>query len=169
MSHISTLQLSEMAGITKRHCQRLLIAGHVPNAVRTSGGHWSIPDSAKVRKWIAKTKDSKHERRLSAAYSEPAMVTEKANHINGLHRKYLSAVNDAKAELDNLYMSCVHAGMLFSQISKKERAAWLRDNLPHIDQKQMVAYISIANTYKRRKQSAIDRRFFSLLDIVTKR
>jgi hypothetical protein len=59
--------------------------------------------------------------------------------------------------------------MLFSQISKKERAAWLRDNLPHIDQKQMVAYISIANTYKRRKQSAIDRRFFSLLDIVTKR
>jgi hypothetical protein len=62
MSHISTQKLSEMAGITKRHCQRLLIAGHVPDAVRTSGGHWSIPDNAKVRKWCKRMKAEKHQR-----------------------------------------------------------------------------------------------------------
>ena len=62
MSHITTLQLSEMAGITKRHCQRLLVAGRVPDAVRTSGGHWMIPDNAKVRKWCKKMRDEKHQR-----------------------------------------------------------------------------------------------------------
>jgi hypothetical protein len=62
MSHITTLQLSEIAGITKRHCQRLLVAGRVPDAVRTNGGHWMIPDNAKVRKWCKKTRDEKHQR-----------------------------------------------------------------------------------------------------------
>jgi hypothetical protein len=78
MSHISTLQLSEMAGITKRHCQRLLIAGHVPNAVRTSGGHWSIPDSAKLRKWITKQKNEKHTRKVApVVYSSPVIPNKK--------------------------------------------------------------------------------------------
>ena len=63
MSHITTLQLSEMAGITKRHCQRLLNAGRGPDdAVRTSGGHWSIPDNAKVRKWCKGMQAEKHQR-----------------------------------------------------------------------------------------------------------
>jgi hypothetical protein len=62
MSHITTLQLAEMAGITKRHCQRLLVAGDVPDAVRTSGGHWSIPDNAKVRKWCKTMRAEKHQR-----------------------------------------------------------------------------------------------------------
>jgi hypothetical protein len=165
MSHITTLQLSEMAGITKRHCQRLLVAGEVPDAVRTSGGHWSIPDNTKVRKWSAKQKNGKHERKLSAAYSDPAMVKEKANQINGLDAKYLSSINGAKTALEKALMACVEIGLLITQISKKERAAWLRENLPHINQKQIAAYLSIANTYKRRKHSAIDHSFLKLLEI----
>jgi hypothetical protein len=78
MSHISTLQLSEMAGITKRHCQRLLIAGRVPDAVRTDGGHWLIPDNAKLRKWIAKQKNEKHTRKVaSVVYSSPVIPNKK--------------------------------------------------------------------------------------------
>lgn len=53
MSHFTTSQLAEKAGITRRQVQRLLDGGDVPelDAVRTPGGHWRIPDSPAAKKW----------------------------------------------------------------------------------------------------------------------
>lgn len=53
MSHLTTSQLAEKAGITRRQVQRLLDGGDVPelDAVRTPGGHWRIPDSPAAKKW----------------------------------------------------------------------------------------------------------------------
>ena len=161
MSHITTQQLSEMAGITKRHCQRLLIAGHVPDAVRTSGGHWSIPDNAKVRKWIAKQKNNKHERKAVA------IPPTKANQIKASHSEFVSSIDNAKEKLNAVMMACVEIGGHIAEIPRGQRMAWLRDNCPKLSHKQIAAYLSIANTYKKRKgKNVIDRRFFKMLDIV---
>jgi len=55
MSHFTTQKLADAAGITKRHCQRLLSSGKLDSlgAERRPGGHWQIPDSAAVRAWAA--------------------------------------------------------------------------------------------------------------------
>lgn len=52
MSLLTTSQLADLAGITRRQAQRILDRG-TPNlgARRTPGGHWEIPDSGAVRKW----------------------------------------------------------------------------------------------------------------------
>ena len=52
MTHLSTHQLAELAGITKRQIQKIL-ESEVLNigASRTPGGHWIIPDSPAVRRW----------------------------------------------------------------------------------------------------------------------
>jgi hypothetical protein len=52
MSHLTTQQLADLAGITKRQTQRVLDRG-TPDlgASRTDGGHWVIPDTAAVRSW----------------------------------------------------------------------------------------------------------------------
>ncbi len=166
MSHISTQQLSEMAGITKRHCQRLLIAGHVPDAVRTSGGHWSIPDNAKVRKWYANQRENKHERIAARLRFDSAITTKKAKNLNGLHPAFLSSVNGAKSAINDALMASVEIGEYIKQIPRNKRISWLRENCPLLNQKQIAAYVSIANTYKKRKNSVIDHRFFTLLNII---
>ncbi|MFZ9938157.1 MAG: hypothetical protein ACO3JG_14040 [Luteolibacter sp.] len=52
MSLLTTAQLAEMAGITKRQLQRILDAKKVDlGARRTPGGHWEIPDTLTVRRW----------------------------------------------------------------------------------------------------------------------
>lgn len=55
MSHLSSKQLAELAGLTTRQVQRILDRG-TPNlgATRTEGGHWIIPDTPAVREWAAK-------------------------------------------------------------------------------------------------------------------
>jgi hypothetical protein len=55
MSHLSSKQLAELAGLTTRQVQRILDRG-TPNlgATRTEGGHWIIPDTPAVRVWAAK-------------------------------------------------------------------------------------------------------------------
>lgn len=51
MSLISTQELADLCGCTKRHLQRMISDGKVPSAQRTAGGHWEIPDSDEVREW----------------------------------------------------------------------------------------------------------------------
>lgn len=52
MSHISTQKAADLAGISKRHLQRLLNAGGVvPSATRTSGGHWRIENDSSFQNW----------------------------------------------------------------------------------------------------------------------
>lgn len=52
MSHLSTIQLAEMAQISKRQVQRLLDQGVTGlDATRTAGGHWQVADTAAARKW----------------------------------------------------------------------------------------------------------------------
>jgi hypothetical protein len=52
MSLLTTAQLAELAGITKRQLQRILDAGKVDlGARRTPGGHWEIPDTLTARRW----------------------------------------------------------------------------------------------------------------------
>ena len=91
------------------------------------------------------------------------LATATANRINELHEKVLSSVNDATNAVNDAMMASVEIGGHIQQISRGERIAWLRDNCPQLDQKQIAAYLSIANTYKKRKNSAIDHRFFTLL------
>lgn len=59
MSHIPTAELAQLTGYEKRHVQRLAVAGQIPGAVRTDGGHWRIPDSPEVRKWCKSVKRSR--------------------------------------------------------------------------------------------------------------
>lgn len=59
MSHISTAQMAQLTGYEKRHVQRLAVAGQIPGAVRTGGGHWLIPDTPEVRKWCQTVRRSR--------------------------------------------------------------------------------------------------------------
>lgn len=134
MSHISTQKLSEMAGITKRHCQRLLIAGDVPDAVRTSGGHWSIPDNAKVRKWIARQKSEKHERKAARVYSAAVVPSGKVKCVeipsgNELH-KCRENLNKAQAAMDAIISAIranAYAGglLLIAAYNENPGGAWV--------------------------------------------
>jgi hypothetical protein len=140
-----------MAGITKRHCQRLLIAGRVPDAVRTDGGHWLIPDNAKVRKWIAKTKDSKHERKATRVYSVPVVPivyrakklpdngggdASKIDGLKAIHRcqKNLKiAALAMQSAIDSARENAHAAGLIILQargkiFGKNEWRRWLSDN-----------------------------------------
>ena len=53
MSHIPTSELAALTGYSKRQIQRMAGNGEIPKAQRTPGGHWIIPDSKQVRRWIA--------------------------------------------------------------------------------------------------------------------
>jgi hypothetical protein len=53
MSHIPTSELAALTGYSKRQIQRMAENGEIPKAQRNPGGHWVIPDSKQVRRWIA--------------------------------------------------------------------------------------------------------------------
>jgi hypothetical protein len=134
MSHITTQQLSKMAGITKRHCQRLLVAGDVTDAVRTSGGHWSIPDSAKVRKWCKGMRVGKHQRRSDRVYSAPVVPSAKVKHVeiptgNELH-KCRENLKKAQAAMDatiSAIRANAYAGglLLIAAYNENSGGAWM--------------------------------------------
>lgn len=52
MSHIPTSELAALTGYSKRQIQRMAGNGEIPKARRTAAGHWIIPDSKQVRRWI---------------------------------------------------------------------------------------------------------------------
>ena len=91
------------------------------------------------------------------------LTTATANRINELHEKVLSSVTCATNAVNDAMMASVEIGGHIQQISRGERIAWLRDNCPQLDQKQIAAYLSIAATYRKRPDNAIDHRFFALL------
>ena len=91
------------------------------------------------------------------------LTTATANRINELHEKVLASVNDATSAVNAAMMASVEIGGHLREISKGERMAWLRDNCPGITHKQIGAYLSIAATYRKRPDNAIDHRFFALL------
>ena len=62
MSHIPTAELARLTGYTKRQIQRM--AGGIPGAVRTAGGHWEIPDSPEVREWCSDMKKKREAEKL---------------------------------------------------------------------------------------------------------
>jgi excisionase family DNA binding protein len=97
MNTVSTQKLSEMAGITKRHCQRLLVAGDVPDAVRTSGGHWLIPDNAEVKSWAD---NIKRQSLKSTNKKETDYNMNKSNKIESaqIERRWIS-INEASKYL----------------------------------------------------------------------
>lgn len=53
MSLISPTSLAAIAGISTRQLQRMALAGKVPTAKRTTGGHWEITDSKEVMAWAS--------------------------------------------------------------------------------------------------------------------
>ena len=91
------------------------------------------------------------------------LTTATANRINELHTKVLASVNNATTAVNDAMMASVEIGGHIQQISKGQRIAWLRDNCPQLDQKQIASYLSIAATYRKRPDNAIDHRFFALL------
>ena len=52
MSHLSTTQLAELTGFSKRQIQRMAANGEIPGAKRTSGGHWQVADTSELSGWI---------------------------------------------------------------------------------------------------------------------
>ena len=84
MSHLSTIELSKLAGITKRQVQRLLLKGVVPGAERTPASHWEIPDSNEVRAW------AKNFQRWEGKPRSEAMVKE-----NRVRKNELKAIGKA--------------------------------------------------------------------------
>ena len=89
-----------------------------------------------------------------------------AQRINELHQTVLASVNGASQHINAAMMASVEIGGHIGQISRGQRIAWLRDNCPEIDQKQIAAYLSIAATYRKRPENAIDHRFFALLGMI---
>jgi hypothetical protein len=89
-----------------------------------------------------------------------------AQRINELHQTVLLSVNGASEHINAAMMASVEIGGHIGQISRGQRMAWLRDNCPEIDQKQIAAYLSIAATYRKRPENAIDHRFFALLGMI---
>lgn len=66
MTHISTAELAEMAQVKKRQIQRLLEKhGKRLGATKTDGGHWLIPNSARVRNWAKNHKPWQRDARKS--------------------------------------------------------------------------------------------------------
>lgn len=91
------------------------------------------------------------------------LSTATAARINELHQTVIESVKGATDAVNQAMMASVEIGGHIRQISKGERIAWLRDNCPGIDQKQIAAYLSIEATYRKRPDNAIDHRFFALL------
>jgi hypothetical protein len=89
-----------------------------------------------------------------------------AQRINELHQTVLDSVKGASEQVNAAMMASVEIGGHIGQISRGQRMAWLRDNCPEIDQKQIAAYLSIAATYRKRPENAIDHRFFALLGMI---
>ena len=91
------------------------------------------------------------------------LTTATANRINELHQTVIDSVKGATDSVNAAMMASVEIGGHIQQISKGQRIAWLRDNCPQLDQKQIASYLSIAATYRKRPDNAIDHRFFALL------
>jgi hypothetical protein len=89
-----------------------------------------------------------------------------AQRITELHQTVLASVNGASEHINAAMMASVEIGGHIGEISRGQRMAWLRDNCPEIDQKQIAAYLSIAATYRKRPENAIDHRFFALLGMI---
>ncbi len=156
MSHITTKTLSELTGLTKRHCQRLLSQGDLTCAVRTSGGHWIVPDNAEVRAWIKKQKCSKHARK-PRVYSAPVMPAvyqtkkvcssgdgdaSKVDGLTAIHRCQKNLKNAAR-EMQNAIAAArenTHAAGLFLMDARKQFPdantwrLWLKANKIQVDE-----------------------------------
>jgi hypothetical protein len=91
------------------------------------------------------------------------LTTATAERIKELHEVVLSSVKGATDAVNQAMMASVEIGGHIQQIPRGQRIAWLRDNCPKIEQKQIAAYLSIATTYRNRPDNAIDHRFFALL------
>jgi hypothetical protein len=91
------------------------------------------------------------------------LTTATAERIKELHEVVLSSVKGATDAVNQAMMASVEIGGHIQQIPRGQRIAWLRDNCPNIEQRQIAAYLSIATTYRNRPDNAIDHRFFALL------
>jgi len=69
-----------------------------------------------------------------------------AQRINELHQTVLDSVKGASEQVNAAMMASVEIGGHIGDMSRGQRMAWLRDNCPNIDQKQIAAYLSIAST-----------------------
>lgn len=94
------------------------------------------------------------------------LTNEIANRINDLHQVVVESVANATNAVNSAMMAAVEIGGHINEIPRGQRIAWLRDHCPNLDQKQIAAYCSIAKTYKKRPDNAIDHRFFALLGMV---
>lgn len=94
------------------------------------------------------------------------LTTATANRINDLHDVVIVSTSKASANINEAMMACVEIGGHIAEISRGQRMAWLRDNCPRLNHKQIAAYLSISATHKKRPDNAIDHRFFTLIGMV---
>jgi hypothetical protein len=86
--------------------------------------------------------------------------------INDLHDVVLESTSKASASINDAMLACVEIGGHIAELPRGQRMAWLRDNCPKLNHKQIAAYLSISATHKKRPDNAIDHRFFTLIGMV---
>lgn len=96
MSHLSTTQLAELTGFSKRQIQRMAAKGEIPGAARTSGGHWQVADTPTLSEWIERFKklppahelvDLMNKKDLGDAFGLVKEILERAHSLRCLLRR----------------------------------------------------------------------------------
>lgn len=86
-------KLAKLAGISRRHLQRLAGEGAVPGAVRRASGRWSYPDTPDVRDWAKGFQRWGAAPRRDHGGAKPKPVPdglrEECEQLSGLHERYL--------------------------------------------------------------------------------
>lgn len=96
MSHLSTAKLADEMGYSKRQIQRMAANGEVPGASRTPAGHWAIPDTPELRRWMEEYRKTESAQRivdlcdkaqLQDAFGLVKEILERAHSLRCLLRK----------------------------------------------------------------------------------
>lgn len=96
MSHLSTADLADEMAYSKRQIQRMAANGEVPGASRTPAGHWSIPDTPELRRWMEEYRKAESAQRivdlcdkvqLQDAFGLVKEILERAHSLRCLLRK----------------------------------------------------------------------------------
>jgi hypothetical protein len=163
MSHFTSSKLADLAGISRRHAQRLLEEGKIEGASRTKGGHWRIPDTPKIRKWAENFSRWEGKPRADNYAGVPLIswrdATEERGVVPGDVAEEISkscealraAAAVAAEEMDASYKAALRAGHLLLSVLSTKGAhfnKWVKSNLPGLTLTDADWLLSLARRHK---------------------
>jgi len=89
--------------------------------------------------------------------------------IKNLDNDCKNYIKEAEDNINRSMQASVALGGYLLEINRKSRNEWLTNNIPELSIEKMEDYISIANTFKKRPDNAVDHRFFKLIGLVKDR